>query len=135
VSEEKGKAKDIIGEESKGELKTRFAAAIAAAITPTPTFDLAECEMPGSTNRRLCVIRVRPSNRIHYLTTKDAPAPVYVRNEDQAIPARAAELKKPHLARIGSGELVTFGRRRPQSHLSVAPDHETQEGRAWSANL
>jgi hypothetical protein len=36
VSEDKGKAKEIIGEESKGELKTRFAAAIA--VYPVPPF-------------------------------------------------------------------------------------------------
>ena len=91
VSEEKGKAKEIVGEESRSELKTIFAGAIAASITPTPSFEIAECELPGQPNRRLCVIRVRATNRIHFLTTKDHP--VYVRNEDQAIPARAAELR------------------------------------------
>jgi hypothetical protein len=91
VSEDKGRANEIVGEQSKGELKTRLAAAIAASITPTPSFDIGECEVPGATERRLCVIRVRPTNRIHFLTTKDAP--VYVRNEDQALPARAAELR------------------------------------------
>jgi hypothetical protein len=92
VSEDKGKAKEIIGEESKSDLKTRFAGSIAANITPTPSYDIAECELPSSAERRLCVIRVRPANRIHFLTTK-GDSPVYVRNEDQAIPAPAAELR------------------------------------------
>jgi Putative DNA-binding domain len=92
VSEEKGKAKEIVGEESATELKTRFAGSISANITPSPLYDIAECETPGDKNRRLCVIRVRPANRIHFLTAK-GESPVYVRNEDQAIPARAAELQ------------------------------------------
>lgn len=92
VSEDKGKAKDIVGEASKSELKTRFASAISANITPTPDYDIAECQIPGMTDRRLCVIRVRPANRIHFLALK-GESPVYIRNEDQAIPAPAAELR------------------------------------------
>lgn len=91
VSEDGGRAKDLIGEDSKGELKTRLASSVAASISPTPDFDIAECGLPSQPDRRLAVIRVRPSSRIHFLTTKDSP--VYVRNEDQAIPARAAELR------------------------------------------
>jgi hypothetical protein len=92
VSEDNGKAKDIAGEASKSELKTRFAGSISSNITPTPDYDIAECEIPGVPDRRLCIIRVRPANRIHFLTIK-GESPVYVRNEDQAIPARAAELR------------------------------------------
>jgi len=91
VSEEGGRAKELVGEDSKGELKTRLASSIAASITPTPSFEIAECILPGQPNRRLAVIRVRSTNKIHFLTTGDSP--VYVRNEDQAIPARAAELR------------------------------------------
>ena len=91
VSEDGGRAKDLVGENSKGELKTRLASSIAASISPTPNFEIAECSLTNQPDRRLAVIRVRPSNRIHFLTTKDSP--VYVRNEDQAIPARAAELR------------------------------------------
>jgi hypothetical protein len=92
VSDEKGKAKAIVGEESASELKTRFAGSISANITPTPIYDIAECEMPDNKTRRLCIIRVRPANRIHFLMMK-GESPVYIRNEDQAIPARAAELQ------------------------------------------
>lgn len=91
VSEEGGRANDLVGEDSKGELKTRLAGSIAASITPTPSFEIAECALPAQPNRRLAVIRVRCTNKIHFLTTRDSP--VYVRNEDQAIPARAAELR------------------------------------------
>lgn len=91
VSEDGGRAKDLVGEDSKGELKTRLASSIAASISPTPNFEIAECTLASQPDRRLAVIRVRPSNRIHFLITKDSP--VYVRNEDQAIPARAAELR------------------------------------------
>jgi hypothetical protein len=92
VSEENGKAKAIVGEPSKSELQTRLAASISANIMPTPSYDIAECELPGGTGRRLCVIRVRSSTRIHLLTKKNE-SPVYIRNADQAIPAPAAELR------------------------------------------
>ena len=39
VSEEGGRAKDVVGEDSKGELKTRLASSIAASIAPTPRPD------------------------------------------------------------------------------------------------
>jgi hypothetical protein len=54
VSEEKGKAKGIVGEASISELTTRFAGSISANITPTPSYDIAECEVPGTRDRRLC---------------------------------------------------------------------------------
>ena len=49
--------------------------------------------MPNDPSRRLCVVRVRESKKIHYLLRK-GQSPVYVRNEDQAIPAAAAELRQ-----------------------------------------
>lgn len=91
VSEDNGRAKDLVGEDSKGELRTRLASSIAASISPTPSFEIAECTLPNAPDRRLAVIRIRSTNRIHFLTTKDFP--VYIRNEDQAIPVRAAELR------------------------------------------
>jgi Putative DNA-binding domain len=93
VSEDGGRAKDLVGEESKGEIKTRLASSIATNISPTPSFEIAECTLPTQPDRRLAVIRVRSTNRIHFLTAKNAPAPVYIRNEDEAVPARAPELR------------------------------------------
>jgi len=92
VSEENGRAKDIVGEMFASEIKTRLAGSISANITPTPDFDAAECQLPTAPDRRLCVIRVRPANRIHFLTRR-GDSPIYIRNEDQAIPAPAAELQ------------------------------------------
>jgi schlafen family protein len=93
VSENGGKADKIVGEASSSELKTRLAGAIAANITPTPLYDIAECTMPTDASRRLAVIRVRSANRVHYLLKK-GESPVYIRNEDQSIPAPAAELRQ-----------------------------------------
>jgi hypothetical protein len=93
VSEDCGRAKDLVGEVSKGELRTRLASSIAANISPTPSFEISECTLPNQPDRRLAVIRVRSTSRIHFLTTKDSPSPVYIRNEDEALPARAAELR------------------------------------------
>src|SRR5947207_8031843 len=67
ISEEDGRAKAIEGEPSSSELKTRLAGSIAANISPTPVYDIAECILPADPNRRLAVIRVRPTARIHYL--------------------------------------------------------------------
>jgi len=93
VSEDGGKADKIEGEPSASELKTRLADSISANISPTPLYDIAECKLPADPNRRLAVIRVRPAARVHYLLKK-GEQPVYVRNEDQAIPAPAAELRQ-----------------------------------------
>jgi predicted HTH transcriptional regulator len=93
VTELKGKADKIVGVLQNSELKTRIAGSIAANISPTPYYEIAECEMPNDPSRRLCVVRVRESKKIHYLLRK-GQSPVYVRNEDQAIPAAAAELRQ-----------------------------------------
>jgi len=92
VSEVSGRADQIIGVLSSREVKTQFASAIASNISPTPEFEIAECLLPSDPSRRLAVIRVRPGNRIHYLVKKGSH-PVYIRNEDQAIPAPAADLR------------------------------------------
>lgn len=92
VSEHAGRADEIVGVPSAKELRTQIAGSIAANIAPTPDYDIAECALPSDASRRLAVIRVRPSRRIHYLLKKGSE-PVYIRNEDQAIPAPAAELR------------------------------------------
>lgn len=92
VAEDFGKPKDIVGEQSGSELTTRIAGAISASITPTPSYDIAECEVPGKPSQRVAVIRIRPGSVLHF-TVKSSLKPVYVRNADQAIPAPAAELQ------------------------------------------
>lgn len=91
VSENAGRADQIIGVPSSKEITTQIASSIASNITPTPDYDIAECAIPADPSRRLAVIRVRSRNRVHYLLKGDRP--VYIRNQDQAIPAPAAELR------------------------------------------
>jgi len=91
VSENAGRADQIIGVPSNKEITTQIASSIASNITPTPDYDIAECSIPADPSKRLAVIRVRPRNRVHFLLKGDRP--VYIRNQDQAIPAPAAELR------------------------------------------
>ena len=128
VSDDCGRAKDLVGEESRGEMKTKLANSISANITPTPTFEIAECTLEDQPDRRLAVIRVRPSNKIHFLTTKDCKeTPVYVRNEDQAIPAAASELRnliqreRDH----ENSQQLGFDQNRLQNLLTITKAHRT----------
>jgi len=91
VSENAGRADEIIGVQSNKEIMTQIASSISSNITPTPDYDIAECAIPSDPGKRLAVIRVRPRNRIHFLLKGDRP--VYIRNQDQAIPAPVAELR------------------------------------------
>ncbi len=92
VSELSGRANEIVGVPTKGELKTKIAGSISANISPIPDYDIAECGLPNDSGKRLAVVRVRADNRLHYLLMKGGQ-PIYVRNVDQTIPALAAELK------------------------------------------
>jgi hypothetical protein len=92
VSEKGGRADQVVGVPSAGEIKTRIASSISSNISPVPDFELAECVLPSDPSRRLAVIRVRSGSVIHFLLKK-GEQPVYIRNEDQAIPAPAAELR------------------------------------------
>lgn len=92
VSEINGQPDAMVGVESPGELKTRIASSIATNISPTPPYDIAECNHPTAPGRKLAVVRVRASHQIHYCTKKGS-RPIYVRNEDQSPPADAAQLR------------------------------------------
>jgi hypothetical protein len=83
---------ELVGVNSKGEYKTRIASAIAANITPTPFYEIFECFKPGSANIRFCIVRVQSRKSLHLITKKEMQ-PVYVRNEDEARPADAAQLR------------------------------------------
>jgi Putative DNA-binding domain len=91
VSEDSGRASEIIGVTSTRELKTQIAGSIAGNITPTPDYDIAECAFPSDPSKRLAVIRVRANQRLHYLLKGNTP--VYVRNQDQVSPAGVPELR------------------------------------------
>jgi len=84
---------ELVGVESQTEYKTRIASSIASNISPVPSYDIFECNKPGEANRRFCVVRVRESKALHLLTKKGL-FPVYVRNEDQDLPANAAQLRR-----------------------------------------
>jgi hypothetical protein len=83
---------ELVGIEAIGELKTSIASSIATNISPTPSYEIAECSLPTTPARKLAVIRVRQGNQIYYLTKK-GEKPIYVRNEDESIPADAARLR------------------------------------------
>jgi hypothetical protein len=84
---------ELRGVDWPSEYKTRIASSIAANISPTPSYDVHECCVPANPNRRLCVVRVRAGKALHLVTKKNLE-PVYVRNEDEARPADAAQLRR-----------------------------------------
>jgi hypothetical protein len=91
VSEKDGKPQDIVGVQLRSELKTQIASSISANISPTPTFQIAECLHPKDRSKRIAVVRIRNVSKLHYLMKGDKP--VYVRNEDESRPATALQLR------------------------------------------
>jgi hypothetical protein len=83
----------LIGAQSNFEYKTRIASAIAANISPVPLYNIFECHTPGISNKRFCVVRIRDDKALHLVTKKNL-SPVYVRNEDEARPANAEQLRR-----------------------------------------
>jgi hypothetical protein len=83
----------VVGVTSNSELATGIASSIATNISPTPSYDIMECNKSGETNKRLCVIRVRSDSRLYLVTKKDISSPVWVRNADQTVRADAAQLR------------------------------------------
>jgi Putative DNA-binding domain len=83
----------LVGVESTNELKTGIASSIAANLSPIPSYDIFECSDPSGPTKRFCIVRVRSGTVLH-LMTKKGLQPVYVRNEDETIPANAAQLRR-----------------------------------------
>lgn len=83
----------LVGQESSSELTTVIASAVATNISPTPSYDVAECHKPGDRNKRFCVIRISSDSNLHVVTKKDISTRVLVRNVDQTIPADGAQLR------------------------------------------
>jgi hypothetical protein len=81
-----------VGVSSTSEIVTGIASSIATSISPTPSFDIAECNKPDEPNRRFCVVRIR-SGATLYLVTKKGLVPAWIRNADQSVPADAAQLR------------------------------------------
>lgn len=83
---------ELVGVDSTFEYKTKIASAIAANISPIPSYSIFECHEPAIPNKRFCVVRVRASKALHLITKKDLH-PLYVRNEDESRPANAEQLR------------------------------------------
>ncbi|MGA7342495.1 MAG: ATP-binding protein [Terracidiphilus sp.] len=83
----------LVGQRSGSELCTAIASSVATNISPTPSYDVAECHKPGDTNKRFCVVRISNDSSLHVVTKKDISTRVFVRNVDQTIPADGAQLR------------------------------------------
>lgn len=81
-----------VGVPSNSELTTGIASAISTNISPTPSYDIMECNKPREPNTRFCVIRVRSDFRLYLVTRKDSP-PVFVRDADRTVRANAGQLR------------------------------------------
>lgn len=82
----------LIGVPSSSEYKTKIASSIAVNISPAPSYDIFECHPPTDPSLRFCIVRVRSTKALH-LITKKGFQPAYIRNEDEARPANAAQLR------------------------------------------
>lgn len=78
---------------SDREIMTGIASSIATNISPTPSYDIAEFQKPGETNKRFCIVRVRSDSRLYLVTKKEISSPVWVRNANETIRADAAQLR------------------------------------------
>jgi hypothetical protein len=93
VTEIDGRPDTLAGVSVQGEWKTKIASMIAANLFPCPQFEIAECTLPTDAGRKLSVVRVRETTEICLLAKKGELHPVYVRNEDQSVPADASQLR------------------------------------------
>ncbi len=93
ISEQDGVPESIVGVDSRGELQTSIASSIATSISPVPEFTVKDCSVASEPQKKLAVVRVRPGNLIYYYTKKDSRHPIYVRNNDESVPANAAQLR------------------------------------------
>src|ERR1700675_3164387 len=93
VSDKDGRADEIVGVPSqRHELKTRIASMIASNISPTPPYEIRDVVFPDGSGRHLCIVRVRKGTNL-FLLTKKGESPVYIRNENESVPADAARLQ------------------------------------------
>ena len=93
VSNNQGRPGALVGVATTGELKTRLTSVIASNLFPCPMFDVAECFLPSDAAKKLCALKVRESQEIVLITKKGEKNPVYVRIEDQSVPADASQMR------------------------------------------
>jgi hypothetical protein len=91
VTNDKGATGAITGVTTRHELTTQIASSIATTISPRPRFTIIEHPLPLDKTKHLALIRVEADKLLHLLLTGNNP--VYVRNEDQSIPADARTLR------------------------------------------
>jgi len=91
VEEQELRPTAMPGVASSREEKTRIASSIAANISPTPSFDIAECALPSDPSKRICLVRVRPSPALYLLARGENP--IYIRNGSESRPANAAQVR------------------------------------------
>ena len=100
VSESGGRADQLVGIPSqRQEIKTTIASSIASNISPAPPYEIRDVVFPDGAGKHLCLVGVRKGNSL-YLLTKKNEQPVYIRNEDQSLPADAARLQALLASRI-----------------------------------
>jgi hypothetical protein len=100
VGEKDGRADEIVGVPAqRHELKTGIASSIAANISPTPSYEIRDVAFPDGSGRHLCIVRVRKGGSL-YLLTKKGEQPIYVRNENESIPADSARLQSLLTTRV-----------------------------------
>ena len=73
------------------DLKTQLDSTIATRISPVPICEVHTCPAPANAGHALALIRVSPQPKLHLYLKGDRP--VYVRNGDQTVPARATDLQ------------------------------------------
>jgi|SRR5208283_873165 len=73
------------------DLKTQISSTIASRISPVPIFEVRTCPAPANPTNELVIIRISQQPQVHLYLNSDKP--IYVRNEDQTIPARAPQVQ------------------------------------------
>lgn len=114
----------------KSHLNTRLASIIATRVSPVPIFEVHTCPAPANTGQALALIRVSPQPKLHLYLRGDRP--VYVRNEDQTIPARATDLQAL-LDRLRNAE--AGGRQPINPSVDIAPDFYVSKATNLSATF
>jgi len=136
VGVKKGK-KDVAcgfpGVETDSEYKTRIASAIAANISPVPSYSIFECHQPGASDRKFCVVQVREGRHLHLITKKDLH-PAYVRNEDESRIADATQLRRLIDREKGSAALsdrITVDANRLRDSMLVNRGYKNPDSSTW----
>jgi len=92
ITEIDGRPDGLVGVPVQGEWKTKIASMIAAICFLVPNLKLQNVPCPLTPGEAIC--GQGPGNAGNLLTGKKGePHPVYVRNEDQSVPADASQLR------------------------------------------